>query len=276
MTADTPTPAQRIPLPLVRLAAVPDQPGACRTARVQLTVGSQPVPLEITVPAGPARMRELLPILQGFTDVIVAIGVRTVEEQGQTISCRRGCGACCRQPVPVALSEAHALARLVANLPEPRRSQVRSRFAAAVERLATSEMLEQFQQLKQPSREEIRAVGLGYFALAVACPFLEDESCSIHPDRPLACREYLVTSPAAECSQPSAAIRMVPLPIKPSRPLRASDKATSQDQFGWIPLTFALEWAEQHPEAPPGCNGPELIQEFFSRLTTPPIAGDKD
>ncbi|HEY5241787.1 MAG TPA: YkgJ family cysteine cluster protein [Polyangiaceae bacterium] len=28
----------------------------------------------------------------------------------------------------------------------------------------------------------------------VSCPFLEEESCSIHPDRPPICREYLVTS----------------------------------------------------------------------------------
>jgi Fe-S-cluster containining protein len=34
------------------------------------------------------------------------------------------------------------------------------------------------------------------------CPFLEDESCSIHPDRPLVCREYLVTSPAELCAGP--------------------------------------------------------------------------
>jgi hypothetical protein len=33
-----------------------------------------------------------------------------------------------------------------------------------------------------------------YFLQGVACPFLEAESCGIHPDRPLACREYLVTS----------------------------------------------------------------------------------
>ena len=39
--------------------------------------------------------------------------------------------------------------------------------------------------------------------MGVPCPFLEDESCSIHPERPLVCREYLVTSPAALCAGPT-------------------------------------------------------------------------
>ena len=40
-----------------------------------------------------------------------------------------------------------------------------------------------------------------YFDLQIACPFLENESCSIHVDRPSICREYHVTSPAERCSR---------------------------------------------------------------------------
>ena len=39
-----------------------------------------------------------------------------------------------------------------------------------------------------------------YFTYQVACPFLENESCSIHESRPIACREYLVTSSPEYCS----------------------------------------------------------------------------
>ena len=43
----------------------------------------------------------------------------------------------------------------------------------------------------------------GCRAYSQHCPFLEEESCSIHPDRPLVCREYLVTSPAELCAGPT-------------------------------------------------------------------------
>ncbi|MEZ5279133.1 MAG: hypothetical protein R2770_01565 [Acidimicrobiales bacterium] len=36
----------------------------------------------------------------------------------------------------------------------------------------------------------------------VACPLLDDGVCSIRPDRPLACREYLVTSDPKHCAPP--------------------------------------------------------------------------
>ena len=43
----------------------------------------------------------------------------------------------------------------------------------------------------------MRILGREYFQLGIPCPFLEEESCSIYHDRPITCREYLVTSPPA-------------------------------------------------------------------------------
>lgn len=41
---------------------------------------------------------------------------------GRVVSCRKGCGACCRQLVPLAWSEAYQPGELVNALPEPRRT----------------------------------------------------------------------------------------------------------------------------------------------------------
>ena len=54
-----------------------------------------------------------------------------VEAKGREISCKKGCGACCSQPVPVAEIEAYQIAELVENLPEPRRTEVKERFDKA-------------------------------------------------------------------------------------------------------------------------------------------------
>src|SRR5262245_6458524 len=118
-------PEPRFPLPLVDLAAA-----GCRdapevvTAEVRLKIGGSPVHLRIDGPAGPVGPRDLLPVLHGLAEVVTAAAVRQVEQQGRSVSCRKGCGACCRQVVPVSPSEARDLARLVAALPEPRRSAV--------------------------------------------------------------------------------------------------------------------------------------------------------
>ena len=227
-----------------------------------MVIGDEPVELELVVQAGPAAIEDVLPIFQGLSDLFVARGVARAEAEGRTVSCRAGCGACCRQLVPISEPEARDLARVVEAMAEPRRSRVKARFDAAISVLAPTGLLE---RAMRPQEGEAPQLGLDYFAQGVACPFLEDEACSIHPDRPLACREYLVTSPAENCRAPSAkAIQMVKLGGDPSLALiKASAEATEN---GWMPLVLALRFAEQAPQSSRGRSGPEILREVIGRL----------
>ena len=184
-------------------------------------------------------------------------GARAARE-GRTVSCRAGCGACCRQLVPIAAAEARALARVVRSLHEPRQTVVRERFAAAVEAVADARL---FDQLTDPSERRFEA-GHDYFRLGIACPFLEDEACSIHADRPLSCREYLVTSPAGNCRAPSAeSIEKLTLEGDPSL---AVLKADLRD--GWLPLIHALVFDETAPPSARDRTGPEILADVLGRL----------
>src|SRR5262249_31406248 len=117
--------------------------------------------------------------------------------------------------------------------------------------------------------EVMRSLGMGYFNLGIACPFLEDESCSIHPDRPLACRQYLVTTPAENCTHPTAdTIRRVPLPVSFFGAMRAIDEQAAPPTPGWVTMLLALEWAAEHPEGPPPRPGMAWLQEFFGLLAS--------
>jgi Fe-S-cluster containining protein len=245
----------------LRLAAVPDDSAAeVVSGTSAVTVSGKRIPLEVTVPAGPTRLRELLPVLHGLAHAVIDSGVAAVEAEGKSISCRAGCGACCRQLVPVSESEAFALKRLVDAMPDPRRAAVVARFDTAIHRFKETGLLKRLRG-HSSSAEERKQLGLDYFALGVPCPFLEDESCSIHPDRPLACREYLVTSSAENCSRPDpASIRRVPIPADVSAVARTIDRATSGSPGGWVPLTLTLDYAAGHAEPPPALTGPELLQ----------------
>ncbi len=257
------------PPPTVRLAAAGTARGvACATADLRVAIGGQPVHLQLTVPTGPAPIGHMLPVFQGITDVVVGVGERKAVEAGAEISCRKGCGACCRQPVPISPSEARALARVVAALPEPRRSEVRARFATALERLRAAGVLEPLLERDRGESTPVRPAGLAYFHQGVPCPFLEDESCSIHRERPLACREYLVTSPADACARPAPeTVQCVPMPACPSAALRRLERDTAPDEVEWLPLVLALEYAAAHTNEPALRPGPVLLQEFFARLS---------
>jgi Fe-S-cluster containining protein len=172
--------------------------------------------------------------------------------------------------VPIAEAEARRIADLVNDLPEPRRSVIRKRFEEARRRFEASGLWQKMRERDRWAEGASRSIGLDYFAQGVPCPFLEDESCSIHPDRPIGCREYLVTSPAENCSRPTAeTIEMVPLPGKVWTALARLDPVPAGAKFlRWVPLIQAVEWAEAHPEEPPDRPGPEWLRELLEHLTT--------
>jgi Fe-S-cluster containining protein len=238
------------------------------TANLELAGTNFRMRAAITVPAAPTYVRTLLPMVQSLTDAVVDAATRNVQEQGQAISCKQGCAACCRQLVPVSETEARQVADLADRLPEPRRAQVHGRFAEARRRLAAAGLLERLQHHENWSHAESWPLGLDYFRQRIACPFLEEESCSIYADRPTACREYLMTSPAENCSDPTLeSIRCVPLPLKVSSALARCDTPTGGPPLHWIPMILAPHWAATHRDEPPPRTGPQFVEALITQLT---------
>ncbi len=238
------------------------------TGTAVLNVSGARLEMEITVPVGSTRPRRMLPVFQSLTEALVGVGVSNAEAEGRTISCQKGCGACCNQLVPLAEIEAHHLREVLEKIPEPRRTEVLARFEAAYERLRVAGLLEKLEHQERFSLGEMQEFGLEYFWQGIACPFLEEGSCSIYADRPLACREYLVTSPAEHCAKPSAeTVRTVELPGKVSIAVCRLAQDSSKRFIPWVPLILLPKWlAANQDEAAPR-PGPELLQEIFARLT---------
>jgi Fe-S-cluster containining protein len=224
---------------------------------------------EVTIPLGPTRLRQMLPVIQELTNAVVSEGVRKAESLGRQISCKKGCGACCRQLVPVSAVEARFLRELIERLPQPRRDIVRARFADARRRLEAAGLLELLQHTEEmPDVEQRTAANDKYFQLGIACPFLEDESCSIYNDRPVSCREYLVTTPANNCAQPTEeTVKLVDLPVHVWYAIARLERVPADSVvLHFVPLILAPEWAEAHPEEPPPRSGPEWLCQLFERL----------
>jgi Fe-S-cluster containining protein len=148
-------------------------------------------------------LAELLTALRSITNSVVEAAVQRETRAARTISCKAGCGACCRQLVPITATEARRIPELLSELGAEHRQRVMLRFEAARQRLQEAGMWDRLESMVDLTSEERKALSLEYFALGIACPFLEAESCSIHAERPLMCRQYLVTSPASNCQNPT-------------------------------------------------------------------------
>jgi Fe-S-cluster containining protein len=238
------------------------------TVNVEAKLGDYNLKFSVSVPAGPTRLDDLMPLLQILSDHIVEVAENEAHERGRCISCRKGCGACCRQLVPLSPVEARHVARLVRELPEPRRSEIIGRFAAARRTLEDAGIWERLLHRREWHEDTSTQIGLEYFRLAVACPFLEDESCSIHLDRPMTCREYLVTSPAEYCADPKpGSIEGLPLAAKVwVAAARCEPVTPGTEQFNWVPLIQALDWAAENPEPPAEKTGPEVLRQVVDGL----------
>lgn len=242
------------------------------TVSVDFTVGIGDGQIKATavVPAGQTNLTQILPVIQSLEDSLIEGVATQMAEAGRTISCKAGCGACCRQMVPLSIFEAEALSAWIRTLPEARQQVLAGRFHQALLKLAASGLIDRMVNEDWLAvTASAHKLALEYLYQRIACPFLEDESCSIHPIRPLVCREYLVTSAPEHCIDPSTLQSLpVRLPLHFSRSLNVISAVLEQDTRGWIPLLFLFAWmkAGAHPGEAVAGTGPQVLLEFVKTL----------
>jgi Fe-S-cluster containining protein len=157
-------------------------------------------PAEVAVRDEPARLADLVPPIHALTSDVVALAVKRAGQEGRRLSCRPGCGACCCQLVPLAPAEAFYLVSRLLALPVLDRKPILQRFQSIENTLSETGLLARIGSLGETGDDT--PVARDYFRLGLSCPFLADQSCSIHAWRPIACREYNVTSPPSQCTDP--------------------------------------------------------------------------
>lgn len=226
-------------------------------------IGEDTVNLKFTVPADACGAESLLPGAQALADQVADLGAARARRAGHPITCGKGCGACCRQMVPISPPEARHLAALVAAMPPERAAEVRKRFDEACSRIEAAPLPPRGHP--ETDKAAYREYGLAYFRQGVACPFLEAESCSIHPNRPLVCREYQVTSPPEACAElGSGRVRQVPVPVPIwSVYARSASRARTVE---WMPLIEALRFAANSPDSTRDRTGPERVDALLREL----------
>lgn len=163
--------------------------------------GSQ-LRVDLRLPHSEVTVHEILPAIFTVADAVHARSIEEVAAMGKTIGCGPGCDDCCHQLVPISEYEAVHLASVVRSMPRSQQSSVIQRFTKAIQLLDESGLMSPINEtFAQDILNEKHVLDLKkqYLDLRIPCPFLMDRSCSIHSQRPLACRQYLVTSSPSLC-----------------------------------------------------------------------------
>ena len=245
------------------------QPPPLASVQVTLTVAGRPLNVRVNVPTAPIPPAELLPFYRGLVDSLVKASTKLAAAAGHSVSCRQGCAACCRQLVPVSALEARELMKRLEQMPEPLRSRVKARFADARRRLE-AEAPQLTSRLLYPNDypgEPPAPIAHAYFRLGIACPFLEDEGCSVYNDRPVACRQHVVTSPPEHCAELSERVRPVDVVGGPAFPWMPATERTPGGRFvEYLALVLAPDFVADHPDEPAPRPGTEWLREFLARM----------
>src|ERR1700744_6321633 len=101
------------------------------TADLELVIGDRRLAVRLPVPMGATDLRGMLPALRVLMAGLCGVAIEVAAAQQRAVACKAGCGACCRQLVPILGAEAHELAGLVDAMPPDRRGVVLRRFSAA-------------------------------------------------------------------------------------------------------------------------------------------------
>lgn len=250
---------------------IPPRAADTQTGTVELTINGRRVAVQVKVPVGDVPPAKLLPLYRSIAELLTNLAVKNVEAAGHRVTCAKGCGACCRQLVPISALEARELVKLVERMPEPRRTVVKQRFAEIRRRLEQDapHLLPHLLNPQDAPEPVLETLGDDYFALGMACPFLEGESCSIYADRPTACRQYLVVSNPVHCSElKSDNVRAIQAPPGPvSRATPSFERSPGGRPVDWVTLTLSPDFVARHPQEPAPRAGTQLVEQFFNRLT---------
>ncbi|HAT11144.1 MAG TPA: hypothetical protein DCS97_11265 [Planctomycetes bacterium] len=148
------------------------------------------------------------------------------------VTCRRGCSACCYQPAPLTPAEAFMLGDLLHAHPDLRRRADHSRRRDRI-------------SFRQNPRSSVHQ---RWLRERIPCPCLSDDgSCSIHPQRPLVCRQHHVSSPAEACTSPDGiGVEILLLDLDLRELLSVLCARLMQSAPLSIPLPCVLSWTHAH------------------------------
>ncbi|HRI70014.1 MAG TPA: YkgJ family cysteine cluster protein, partial [Polyangium sp.] len=139
---------------------------------------------------------------------------------------------------------------VIAALPADKRKAVLEGFQEALQTLEEAGLVSkkpaQGQRALMSSETDVVAawndVSGRYYALRLDCPFLENDSCVIYDERPIACREYNAVTPPEMCEDFDPQIETLERPVRLGEALtKAGNKVAKTNEMA-IALPLVLEW----------------------------------
>lgn len=180
-------------------------PDGCVLIESEFPYIGQSVAFRAAVPTGLARLPDVVPLTRAICDEFVRRTISAVADAGGTITCSKGCGACCSSfLVPMTVPEALRLMEDLQTIPPAQKRRLEPRFLQAEKKLVESDLAGQMESLDPNDPASTVAqrelAGKWWSENRFPCPLLKSESCGLYRSRPIPCREFLALSDPKCCA----------------------------------------------------------------------------
>jgi Fe-S-cluster containining protein len=193
--------------------------------------------------SGDARLADIVPAARAVCGKITETVLEQMSLSGSCIPCRKGCAACCSYLVPLSAPEVFRFRQEIFPKAKYSPDNMLRTYLLAARRLISH----------RPPRDafgnpdDLSALSQWYASLNLTCPFLYSHQCAIYHQRPLACREHLVTGSARGCRGNSSKAQVIDLPARLGNILcRLTKELCDVDDTVMMPL--ALAWYEENKQ----------------------------
>lgn len=233
----------------------------------KIDVFGRPINFAISFADRRAKLTDLVPMAQSLCTKLVTSVVRDSRAAGYNITCRRGCSNCCDWLVPLSIAEAFWLKDQIAAVPTGRREVILHSFLAKAKRILGCRLPDNL-DIADSDNVRLQTISDWYREFNLSCPFLSHNICTIYGERPLVCRECIVTSDSCFCktdsrSEPEA----VSLPVSIAEVLANVSSELANTNIEAVILPLCLAWCDVNSEvAAKTWRAAALVEQFIECL----------
>jgi Fe-S-cluster containining protein len=169
--------------------------------------------------------------------------------KGEKVPCRKGCCSCCSSLIPMSLPEVFRLSEEFAEMPEDKNQRLlRDCIDSAQKILKKAGEDNSLHDFANNDKSKITELNEWYSELGIECPFLSKRGlCKIYEQRPLACREHIVTGTSKLCQKDTECKpKVVPIEVSVLETLGQLTSEIEGKEIEAIMLPFSLAWAQDN------------------------------
>jgi Fe-S-cluster containining protein len=168
---------------------------------------------DIVCRAHRVRIHQLTHLANQISDFICQETIDHHNLKCCSVSCLKGCSACCCYVISVSPAEIFAIMEKIDGLDRKEKTHLLRKMTIEARKIIQN--ISPIIGAGEIEDENLYDIAKWYDNLDIQCPFLENRVCSIYSDRPIVCREFMVNSHPKQCKAGLEGNRnIVDLPIK--------------------------------------------------------------